>query len=80
METSVVERWRARWWESRAFSGERLREMRLARGWSQEQLAMKSGFRVSRISLLENNHVTDPRFSTILTLAEALGCSADELA
>ena len=74
METAVVER------EGRAFSGVRLREMRKARGWSQEQLAMKSGFRVSRISLLENNHVADPRFSTILTLAEALGCSADELA
>jgi len=41
---------------------------------------MRSGFRVSRISLLENNHVADPRFSTILKLAEALGCSADELA
>ena len=74
MEIAVVER------DGRAFSGERLREIRLARGWSQEQLAMKSGFRVSRISLLENNHVADPRFSTILTLAEALGCSADELA
>jgi len=74
METAVVER------EGRAFSGEKLRAARKARGWSQEQLAMRSGFRVSRISLLENNHVTDPRFSTILTLAEALGCSADELA
>jgi len=74
METAVIER------VGSAFSGEKLRAMRKARGWSQEQLAMKSGFRVSRISLLENNHVTDPRFSTILTLAEALGCSADELA
>ena len=74
METAVVER------DGRAFSGERLREMRLARGWSQAQLAMKSGLRVSRISLLENNHVADPRFSAVLTLAEALGCCADELA
>ena len=71
METAVVER---------AFSGERLREMRKARGWSQMQLAQESGIWVSRISLLENNHVADPRFSTILKLAEALGCSADELA
>jgi len=62
------------------FSGERLREIRLARGWSQEQLAQATGFRATRISKLENNHVRDPRFSTVLTLAEALGCSTDELA
>jgi len=74
METAVVER------EGRAFSGEKLRAARKARGWSQAQLAMKSGLRVSRISLLENNHVADPRFSAVLTLAEALGCCADELA
>ena len=74
METAVVER------VGSAFSGEKLRAMRKARGWSQAQLAMKSGLRVSRISLLENNHVADPRFSAVLTLAEALGCCADELA
>ena len=64
----------------RIFSGAKLRSLRKARGWSQAQLAMKSGLRVSRISLLENNHVADPRFSAVLTLAEALGCCADELA
>ena len=74
METAVIER------VGSAFSGEKLRAMRKARGWSQAQLAMKSGLRVSRISLLENNHVADPRFSAVLTLAEALGCCADELA
>ena len=74
METAVIER------VGSAFSGEKLRAMRLARGWSQMQLARESGLWVSRISLLDNNHTADPRFSTILRLAEALGCSTDELA
>jgi len=74
METAVAER------VDRAFRGERLREMRLARGWSQMQLACSSGICTVRISRLECGHVADPRFSTILTLAEALGCCADELA
>ena len=71
METAVVEQ------VGSAFSGARLRVMREARGWSQMQLARESGIRNDQISRLENNHVADPRFSTILTLAEALGCSAD---
>jgi len=60
--------------------GMRLRALRKARGWSQEQLAMKSGFRVSRISLLECGHTNDPRASTLRRLAMALGCCIDELA
>ena len=60
--------------------GMRLRTLRGARGWSQEQLSRASGIRKERISRLECGHTNDPRASTLRRLAMALDCCIDELA
>jgi transcriptional regulator with XRE-family HTH domain len=52
--------------------GRRLRAERTRRFLTQEQLAQKAGISQKQLSKIENNEV-EPRFSTILSLAEALG-------
>lgn len=60
--------------------GQRLRECRLARGWSIRQLERRSGVSNSAISLIEQGARTQPRTETIRRLAEALGVSPAYLA
>jgi hypothetical protein len=36
--------------------------------------------RQERVNVLECGHVSDPHLSTLLALAEALGCTLDDLA
>lgn len=56
----------------------RVREARLARGYSQEQLAEKLGWDRRTLSQLECE-TRDPRMSTLQTIANALECSVTEL-
>jgi transcriptional regulator with XRE-family HTH domain len=58
--------------------GERLRARRQAAGLSQEGLAYVSGMHRTEISLLERG-ARDPRLSTVVRLAEALGADPAEL-
>jgi transcriptional regulator with XRE-family HTH domain len=58
--------------------GERLRTRRQAAGLSQERLAFASGMHRTEISLLERG-ARDPRLSTVVRLARALGTDAAEL-
>jgi transcriptional regulator with XRE-family HTH domain len=58
--------------------GERLRARRLAAGLSQEALAFSSGLHRTEISLLERGG-RDPRLSTVVRLAAALGADPAEL-
>ena len=58
----------------------RLRAAREARGWSQEELALAAGLSVATIRNLEQFHRPDPRLSTMLSLADALGATLDALA
>ena len=58
--------------------GRHLRELRLARGLTQAQVAERCGTMVPVISNLERGR-TVPTLSTLLHLAVALGCSMCEL-
>jgi transcriptional regulator with XRE-family HTH domain len=58
--------------------GARLRGQRLGRGWSQTQLANRSGIPKSRISRYENDHLL-PSIPTLERLAAALGVAEASL-
>lgn len=52
----------------------RVRELREAKGWSQQRLSQKAGIRRATLSAIENNQTTGVDFETLEKLAEALGC------
>lgn len=58
--------------------GENVRQARKARGWSQEELAHRSGLAVVQISRVERG-VREVRLGTILKLVRALDVSPNEL-
>ncbi len=58
--------------------GRSVRTKRVAQFWTQEQLAREAGITQKALSKIENNEV-EPRFSTILRLAKALGVEPSEL-
>ena len=58
--------------------GRGVRAKRVARFWTQEQLAREAGISQKALSKIENDEV-EPRFSTITRLAEALGVDPSEL-
>jgi len=58
--------------------GARLRELRLARGMTQEQLAERSRSNKPFISNLERGRTT-PTLGMLIRLAEALDCRVTEL-
>ncbi|MGI8587196.1 MAG: helix-turn-helix domain-containing protein [Chloroflexia bacterium] len=59
--------------------GERLKALRKARGWTQENLAEVSGLTRSHISRLERGDIELPSRARLLRLADALGTTADDL-
>ena len=59
--------------------GRRVRDERVKRFWTQERLASTAGISQKALSKIENDEV-EPRFSTILKLAEALGIEPSKLA
>jgi len=59
--------------------GERLKALRKARGWTQENLAEVSGLTRSHISRLERGDIELPSRARLLRLADALGATADDL-
>ena len=58
--------------------GQNVRAARLARGWTQEQLAHESGLATVQISRIERGR-REVRITTLLRLGRALGVSADQL-
>jgi transcriptional regulator with XRE-family HTH domain len=56
----------------------RLRQLRLARGWTIYRLAKESGLTVEGVSKLEEPG-RDPRLSTLVKLAGAFGIGVGEL-
>ena len=58
--------------------GAAIRRERVTRFWTQERLASEAGITQKQLSLIEADKV-DPRFSTILKLAEALGIEPGDL-
>lgn len=59
--------------------GSRLRAIRVSRGWSQAQLATRSGVSQLSISRLERGAVAKPNHFGLVGLARALETSVDEL-
>jgi transcriptional regulator with XRE-family HTH domain len=59
--------------------GERLAVLRDRRGWSQRELARRSGVRQSLLSELERGKKTDAMGHVLVKLAQALGVSVDTL-
>jgi len=58
--------------------GERLKELRLARGLSQEKLAFKSGMHRTYLGSIERGE-RNPSLKNIAAIAEALGVSLSQL-
>ena len=58
--------------------GERVRELRLQRGLSQEELAFKSGMHRTYLSGIERAE-RNPSLKNITAIAEALGVTLSEL-
>jgi len=58
--------------------GKRIRELRLARGLSQEKLAFKSGMHRTYLGSIERGE-RNPSLKNIAAIAEALGVSLSQL-
>ena len=59
--------------------GEKVKELREAKGWTQEQLAQKSGLSRVTISLIETGKPKEIMSGTIKALANALEVPVDAL-
>ena len=64
--------------ETMVFIGQQLKDMRVRRAMSQDDLAEKAGVGLNTVNRLERNH-TEPRPSTLRKLAEALDVDPGEL-
>jgi transcriptional regulator with XRE-family HTH domain len=58
---------------------QRMRELRDRAGISQQALAMAAGLSISVVAQIEQGQRPDPRLSTAVALARALGVALDEL-
>lgn len=59
--------------------GERIREARTHKGWTQHQLAMALGFRSRGTLVGWENERSQPTINNLLSLCRALDVSADHL-
>lgn len=61
------------------FSAESLVRLRRAQGFSQEELARRSGLATTTVAKLEEGRSSDPRTSTLAKLAYGLSCPIEAL-
>ncbi|HEY7153115.1 MAG TPA: helix-turn-helix transcriptional regulator [Gemmataceae bacterium] len=59
--------------------GKRVRQLRIDRGLSQQALATAAGLSISVVTTIEQGQRDDPRISTVVALARALGIGVDAL-
>ena len=52
--------------------GDRIRELRLARNWSQEKLAIESGISYGTVRMIESSRTPSPGIQTLVAIARAL--------
>jgi len=57
----------------------RVKELAIARGMSQEDLAIKSGVKMHTVQRIWQNTIERPYADTLIALADALGVSVKEL-
>lgn len=57
----------------------RVKELAKARGMTSEELAIKSGVKISTVRNIWQNRVSDPNYSTLSAIAVALEVSIEEL-
>jgi transcriptional regulator with XRE-family HTH domain len=60
--------------------GPKVRERRTALGFSQEHLAHEAGISLNAVHKLEMGRISDPHYSTLASIAHALGATVAELA
>lgn len=58
----------------------RVKESRARKGWTQQQLAVKTGLSFNTITKIEQGIGDSPTLKTLVKLADALEVSLDELA
>lgn len=58
---------------------EKICDLRMMRGLTQKQLAARAGLSEDGFKGVEQGRRVDPRFSTVLRIADALGVTLDEL-
>lgn len=58
--------------------GRNIRVARTARGWTQQELALRTGMKHQAVSRVESEEF-DPRLSTLRRIAGAFGVSVSEL-
>jgi len=59
--------------------GQKIKELRKLRGFTQEQLARDTGVAYTTLTKVENDAVRNPSFETVAALARGLGVSLDVL-
>jgi transcriptional regulator with XRE-family HTH domain len=59
--------------------GKRIRQLREAREWSQEQLARRAGLGLMAINRIENGEVRQPKRTSIRGIAAALEIPVNDL-
>lgn len=59
--------------------GQRLRDIREAKGMTQEEVAAKAKMKYQAVARLELGGTLNPRIDTVRALAKALGVSVSEL-
>jgi transcriptional regulator with XRE-family HTH domain len=59
--------------------GEKIRELRIAKGWTQRDLSIASDVTSESICRIEKNHKGKPYKSTLKAIAVALNCTVEEL-
>ena len=57
----------------------RVKQLAKARGMTSEELALKSGVKISTVRNIWQNRVNDPNYSTLSAIAGALGVRIEEL-
>ena len=60
--------------------GEVLYSIRVAKKLSLRKVSTRAGISDAGLSLIENDRTADPKFSTVVRLAEVLGISVENLA
>jgi transcriptional regulator with XRE-family HTH domain len=58
--------------------GDKIKKVRLERGWTQTDLANRLGFNACQISFYESGK-REPNFKNFIKLCEALGCTPNDL-